>query len=432
MDINEGQNLVAGNPILEGLGVCDPQVRVYGDRAYLYATHDESVQSKDFVMHDWWVWSSADLVNWRHECNIRPEDTYYGKSCASCWATDAISRNGKYYFYFSRGPMEIGVMASDSPTGPWMDPLRRPLIAEGSTPTDARDPGILLDDDGEAYIIFGVWDFYIARLNPDMISLAEVPRLVVLDQKMGPYGPGKTDDKPFLHKHGGHYYLSWGCYYAMSNNVYGPYIYKASLVIEERVASEFRKGLTMDRHGSFFEMHSQSYFICNDQSFPGSTPVFRNSVISYIHYRNNGEIEPIEITRIGVGQYDARLPRLQAENYFAAAGATKTECPAGGFEMRDLRHGSCLKYPNVMNLQANSNVSFCVASGNPTGGTIEVRVGAVNGELIGQCKVACTGGWHIFKTFRCTLANGAGRTNLCLVITGGTGELLRLDWLSFA
>ena len=35
---------------------------------------------------------------------------------------------------------------------------------------------------------------------------------------MGPYGPGKADDKPFLHKNAqtATYYLSWGCFYATS------------------------------------------------------------------------------------------------------------------------------------------------------------------------------------------------------------------------
>ena len=29
---------VAGNPLLPGKGICDPQMRVYGDHAYLYAS----------------------------------------------------------------------------------------------------------------------------------------------------------------------------------------------------------------------------------------------------------------------------------------------------------------------------------------------------------------------------------------------------------
>ena len=69
----------SGNPLLPGKGVCDPHVRIYDGRAYLYATHDKSSENQHYVMEDWWIWSSDDLVNWRHECTIKPEDTYYGK-----------------------------------------------------------------------------------------------------------------------------------------------------------------------------------------------------------------------------------------------------------------------------------------------------------------------------------------------------------------
>ncbi len=37
----------------------------------------------------------------------------------------------------------------------------------------SRDPGLFIDDNGCPYIVFGTWDFYIAKLNEDMISFAE-------------------------------------------------------------------------------------------------------------------------------------------------------------------------------------------------------------------------------------------------------------------
>jgi beta-xylosidase len=209
-----------------------------------------------------------------------------------------MTRNGQYYFYFTRGRSEIGVVRGDTPAGPWKDPLGKPLIASGSTPTTARDPGILQEKDGTSYIVFGVFEYYIARLNEDMISLAETPRKILLDQKMGPMGPGKTDDKPFLHRRSDIYYLSWGCYYAMSDNVYGPYAYKDSIIKVEHTDSELQKqaqGLTSDRHGSFFELHNQWYFGCNDKSWPGTNDHYRDSVISYVHYRDNGEMRQLSL-----------------------------------------------------------------------------------------------------------------------------------------
>ena len=56
------------------------------------------------------------------------------------------------------------------------------------------------------------YSYYITKLKPDMISLAETPRFVnFTTNTYGPCGDGKTDDKPFLHKNGDTYYLSWGC-----------------------------------------------------------------------------------------------------------------------------------------------------------------------------------------------------------------------------
>ncbi len=231
---------LSGNPIIPGRGVCDPHIRIFNDRAYLYATHDKEAGSTDFVMEDWWVWSSPDLVDWVHECTIQPEQTYYGRPDRSCWAVDAMGRDGRYYLYFSRGPREIGVVQADSPVGPWRDPLGQPLIAEGSVATEAHDPGLFLDEDGEAYIVFGTWDFYIARLKENMVSLAEVPRKITIHNPEGPYGKGKTDDKPYLHKRQGIYYLSWGCYYAMGSSVYGPYDCRGSIILEENVAPSLR------------------------------------------------------------------------------------------------------------------------------------------------------------------------------------------------
>ena len=54
------------NSIVKGQKLCDPQVRVYDNHVF-YATHDDSVENTKFVMHDWWICSSPDLVKWKYE-----------------------------------------------------------------------------------------------------------------------------------------------------------------------------------------------------------------------------------------------------------------------------------------------------------------------------------------------------------------------------
>ena len=416
------------NPILPGRGVCDPQVRVFNGRVYLYATHDRSPDNRGYHMDDWWLWSSDDLVHWKYETTLKPEQTYLGRPFSACWATDAATRNGKYYWYFSAGPREIGVVVGDTPVGPWRDPLGKPLVPRGLTPTEERDPGILMDDDGADYLVWGTWNFYLARFNDDMISFADAPRELKIDRKVGPYGEGKTDDKPFLHKRGGKYYLSWGCYYAMADSPYGPYTYKGSVIVPESAAPKFRTStLTADRHGSFFEFHGQWYFICNDFSRPGSSGYFRDSILSYVHYRDDGEIAPIRITAIGVGQYDAAAGPVEAEDFFEVAGGDTRECPSGGFEVRGLSDGSHLLYPNVAHVPARGVLALRLSSGGPVRGRIEVRAGGPEGRVLGVGKIPMTGGWDRYADLTIKLNNTDPAVSLAFVFHGPKGELARLD-----
>ena len=417
----------ADNPILPGLGVCDPQVRVFDGRVYLYATHDYSPNSKGFRMDDWWEWATDDLVNWKQVSTLKPEQTFIGKPFHDCWATDAATRGGKYYWYFSAGRNEVGVVEAPTPTGPWTDPLGKPLVAQGLTPTQQRDPGILMDDDSKNYMVYGTYSFYLVRLGDDMISLAEKPRLLTLDKLAGPYGEGKTDDKPFLHKYNGKYYLSWGCYYATADNPYGPYTYKGSIVVPEKTQPELRDSkLTYDRHGSFFEFKGQWYFICNDLSRPGASQFFRDSVISYVHYRANGDIAPLRLDKIGVGTYDARGP-IEAEDYFDMTGAANHETTNGGFEVRELTGGSALFYPRINNIADGSVLKVRYSNGSERTGTLEVRQNNPKGKMLGSIALPSTGGWDKYNDLEIPLAQTSKQMSLCFNFVGPQGEWARLD-----
>jgi hypothetical protein len=261
-----------------------------------------------------------------------------------------------------------------------------------------------------------------------MISLAEPPRKLELDRKMGPYGPGKTDDKSYLHKYNGKYYLSWGCFYAMADNVYGPYTYKDCIINKERTAPEFQKKLVYDRHASVFELHHQWYFICNDQSWPGTSSHYRDSVISYLHYRDNGEIDPIYIDRLGVGQYDAGQSRIEAANYFSAQGVTQKECPEGGFELSQIHDNSYVQFPNIANVPADATIYFRVAPLH--GGMIEIHSRAINGPILGACNVAQNTSAP-YETLSTSLKSQAGEQDIYLVFRAATPAPFRLNWFSF-
>lgn len=77
------------------------------------------------------------------------------------------------------------------------------------------------------------------------------------------------------------YYLSWGCFYAVGSSPFGPFTYVGSFIDAEQLAntSFASGGGTEDRHGSFFEFHRQTYFVCG---WAISLNFFQNSCPDFI------------------------------------------------------------------------------------------------------------------------------------------------------
>ena len=429
----EEPNPVVGNPFsaLTGHPVGDPHMIEWNGRLYLFAGHDFSLESKTYDLRDWWVWSSSDLVEWKLESVLKPEDTFLKRPSNSCWATFGVPMAGGWRYYFSAGPTEIGVVTAKTPAGPWSDPLGKPLVAKGEYRTASRDPDVLLDDDGSAYIVFGTFKYFIAKLGADGLSLAEKARPVVIEGAFGPYGQDKTDDKPSLHKRNGLYYLSWSSFYAVSTNVYGPYRYRGSVIDAAYVSPKFRRDrieLHYDRHGNFFQFNGQWYYVANDYSQPGRTRFFRDAVMGYVHYRDNGDIAPVRIDEVGVGQYDAARGEIEAEDFFAVRGAAVVEHPVCGFALR-IGDGNAVRYPNIRNVPENATleVSICSTTG---GGTLEFREGKPDGRLLGMVDVRKGRPGH-FRKSSVRLQNAAGTLDLWVVAKGGGDELCRIDWFTF-
>lgn len=241
----------AANPILPGYS--DPHMKVWGDKMYISVGKDESPDRKGFSIIYWDIYSSTDLVNWTLESRIDPKDTYIGEASNRCWASDISTRNGKYYFYFSNGGNETGIMVADKVNGPYKDVLKKPFIDAEYSVNHEYDPTIFVDDDGSQYIIFGrdgqmgphLVHYQIAKLSDDMLSFAEKPRDLMTDK---PYGFGSKDrarDHQYFHKHNGIYYLSCAGAYMTSDNVYG-------LFSNERHTGQ-------NGHTSFCDYNGQSY-----------------------------------------------------------------------------------------------------------------------------------------------------------------------------
>jgi beta-xylosidase len=128
----------AANPVIQHMFTADPAALVYNDRVYIYTGHDEAAEGHDsFVMRDWHVFSSSDMVNWTdHGAVLRVSD--FSWASADAWAGHCVYRDGKFYWYVPMSHktingFSIGVAVSDSPTGPFQDARGSAIITNNMT-----------------------------------------------------------------------------------------------------------------------------------------------------------------------------------------------------------------------------------------------------------------------------------------------------------
>jgi arabinoxylan arabinofuranohydrolase len=111
------------NPLFRDRFTADPAPLVVGDRLFLYVGHDEAQRDEMFNMREWLVYSTTDMKTWTSYPPImKATDFKWAKKDA--WASQAIQKNGKFYFYAavehdgSHPGKAIGVAVSDSRPGP--------------------------------------------------------------------------------------------------------------------------------------------------------------------------------------------------------------------------------------------------------------------------------------------------------------------------
>lgn len=181
------------NPLSANIFCADPTSVEYNGRLYVYGTNDTQQAEKD-TKNDYdqikslVCFSTDDMVNWTYHGRI--EVNKIAPWIINSWAPSIASRveaDGltHFYLYFSNSGAGVGVITATSPTGPWSDPLGKPLVYQnmpGLTNCPAPfDPGVCIDADGTGWLSFGggapssgsVLHTFIpkvAKLGADMLS----------------------------------------------------------------------------------------------------------------------------------------------------------------------------------------------------------------------------------------------------------------------
>ncbi|MDW5288133.1 family 43 glycosylhydrolase [Formosa sp. PL04] len=413
------QFVFSQNPITKVNGVSDPHIRVFKDTVYLFTGHDTSPKDKLWDMRDWRVFKTTNLLDWTQIETISPKDNYMSDSSGDCWASDAATRNGKYYFYFSDQKRGIGVMSANTPDGPYSDALGVPLVAP------LHDPTIFMDDDKlkTPYIIYGDKSdsYYVAKLNENMISIAETPKKITINGEAWEKAP-KWMDKNYLFKHNDTYYLSWGRDYAISKNIYGPF---------ESVGA-VGKGHQLDQfaHGSFFNWKGQFYHVWCYYLKNGFK--YRETIMTYCHMDDNGKIVTDtafldQHFKNGVGQYNASWDKIEAEWFYEISPDVKKKgTKKDGFVVSNLKDESCVRFANV-NFETVSKDLDVFLKNTVGKGKLEIRIDSQTGPIIGEVKLDKTSNGLISIPLQKVL----GKKDIYILFAGDHKLQTELDYLKF-
>lgn len=157
----------------------DGEPHVFGDRLYLFGSHDK-FGGRKYCMKDYVCWSVPvdDLSDWRREGVIyrKKQDPKSRRFSKELWAPDVCRGNdGRYYLYYCTAwAPRIGVAVCDTPAGQYQFygyVCHEDGSEYGSLPGEtAFDPGVLHDDDGKIwlYTAFSTNDAGLIRIIKQM------------------------------------------------------------------------------------------------------------------------------------------------------------------------------------------------------------------------------------------------------------------------
>jgi hypothetical protein len=314
-------------PLVSHVFTADPSAHVFNGRIYIYPSHDieAGVKPDDlgshFAMRDYHVFSMDAVGGTITDHGVALDIKAVAWAGRQMWAPDAAEKNGQYYLYFpvkdKQDAFRIGVAVGANPAGPFK---ARPEPIKGSY---SIDPAVFKDSDGRFYMYFGgIWggqlqrwatgaykpdDVYpakdqpalsakVARLADDMVSFAESPRDVVIQDENGkPLLAGDNGRRFFeaawVHKVKDTYYFSYSTgdthfiAYATSKSPYGPFTYRGKVL--EPV-------LGWTNHHSIVEFQGKWYLFYHDAQLSGGQTHLRNIKMTELRHRPDGSIETID------------------------------------------------------------------------------------------------------------------------------------------
>jgi GH43 family beta-xylosidase len=426
----------AQNPIIRNQFTADPSARVFGNRVYVYPSHDIlAVEGKGrvgwFCMEDYHVFSSANLSDWTDHGMIVTQNKvpWVRPDSYSMWAPDCIERDGKYYFYFPTAARDtitygsgftIGVAVADKPEGPFV-PEATPIKG-----VRGIDPNVFIDKDGQAYLYWSAGNIYAAKLKSNMRELdSEVKTLAELPTK-------GLKEGPYMLERNGIYYLTYPhvenkierLEYAIADNPLGPF--KVTGVVMDESASG-----CWTNHHSIFQFRDQWYLFYHDRDYSPRFDKARSIRLDSLFFNNDGTIRKVIPTLRGAGLTNAH-DIIQIDRYTRVSESgvvidfLDTLDRFKGWKMSLNAPGAWVQYNSVdFGKKKVKNVS--VQARSERGGVLQVRVNSMDGPLLSEITVAPGSKW---VTVTKALTNYQAGVQHLFVLSKSESPV-EVDWLRF-
>lgn len=421
----------AQNPIINNMFTADPTVRIFGDSLYLYCSHDipapDDYARKDwFCMHDYHVFSSADLVNWKdHGVQFSQDDVEWIKSRSySMWAPDCVETNGKYYLYFPAVAKEalndeifgVGVAISDNPHGPFV-PLQQRI--EG---IKGIDPGLFIDDDGQKYVYWAQEGLHGAKLDDSMISL-DGNSVLLFENHEGAY-----KEAPFVFKRQGIYYMTYACQmgpaealvYATGTEPLGPFEYQGIIM------DIIPEPLCWTNHHSVVQFKGEWYLFYHHNDYSPSRDMLRSVRADTLSFNNDGSICKVTPTFRGVGATKAD-GRIQIDRYSDLKGSgvamdfINPAKPFDGWYVRLAEPGDMVRYNDAV-FEGNRYRTISLRHRSPNKAVLNVSIGGKTSTI----SLPAAKDWEISQIRIDAVKNGV----YDILIQLEYGEI-DIDWIRF-
>ncbi|HLP37556.1 family 43 glycosylhydrolase [Lacibacter sp.] len=426
----------AQNPFITNQFTADPSARVFGDRVFVFPSHDILAQEGKgrvgwFCMEDYHTFSSTNLTDWTDHGVIVTQNKvpWVRPDSYSMWAPDCIERNGKYYFYFPTAAKDtvaygrgftIGVAVADKPEGPYI-PEATPIKG-----VRGIDPNVFIDKDGQAYLYWSAGNIYGAKLKANMLELdSEVFTLGELPTK-------GLKEGPFVFERNGIYYMTYPhvenkierLEYAIGTNPLGPF------KIVGAIMDESPSGCWTNHH-SIVQFKNQWYLFYHDKDYSPKFDKARSIRIDSLSFNADGTIKKVIPTLRGVG-VTAANKQIQIDRY--------TQLSEQGISIAFLDTLNTFKgWKTIFNgagawLQYNSvdfgnkplkNVTINAMSTD--GAVLQLRANSITGPIIAELRIAKSNEWKLTKSTVQKTQTGVQN----LFVVSKDGKQVEVDWISF-